>query len=97
MERFEYLVNKRNRYLGLFHKVINKLESLNGNIAKQRAKSLDRQEREEKSIKEAHERVKEEQKGIIFLDEQTQMTDTQIKKIRSLVEPTLPEKKEPNE
>ena len=87
MQRFEYLVSKRDRCLSVFHKVARKLTSLNEKIEKEVDLCLGRSEAEEESIKKAKKRIEDNQAGIKFLDQQAAINKAQIEKITALVTP----------
>jgi len=94
MERLNYLIKKRESYLSYFYKAVKKLTSLNDRIVREQENLERGNVREEETIKEAQSKIKDGKKGITFLGEQTKINEAQIAKIKAIVEPTLPLKKE---
>lgn len=80
MEKFDYLTKKRNKALGLFGKVLAKLDSIHKQMIEEVNQSNTLIKEEEERIKEAQVAIDEEKAAIAFLeDEKVKLLDTRSK------------------
>ena len=86
MDKFSYLVGKRNKCLGLFNKVVNKLEKLNKEITSREDTCAKDSESREDEIATLKTKIEENNQGLEFLKSQKAINTSQIEKINNLIQ-----------